>query len=34
MTDPAAVREPAPRSFRHYDLVMAAFVAILLLSNV
>lgn len=24
----------APRSFRHYDLVMAAFVAILLLSNV
>ena len=35
MSDPAiAEGARAPRSFRHYDLVMAAFVAILLLSNV
>lgn len=34
-TGPARVSaDAAPRSFRYYDLVMAAFVAILLLSNI
>lgn len=31
---PIRVESGAPRTFRHFDLVMAAFVAILLLSNV
>ncbi len=31
---PTSASAAAPRSFRHFDLVMAAFVAILLLSNV
>ena len=33
-TDGIVATSRAPVAFRHYDLVMAAFVAILLLSNV
>jgi queuosine precursor transporter len=33
-TKPAAVKATAIQNFRHFDIVMAAFVAILLLSNI
>ncbi|MFM9851323.1 MAG: queuosine precursor transporter [Sphingomonadaceae bacterium] len=33
-TKPAAVKATAVHQFRHFDIVMAAFVAILLLSNI